>query len=250
MKRTITNFRNKLRMMTFASIMLLGTISAMGTNLINPSWSASTLAAGAAATYTFTYTITTPSPDIILYALNTNANFQLKGIATTTVTINGVPAAINNNDSFINAGYFWLIVRLVDPTLAVAGAKVVVTTEAINPTTGTYSWTWIQTANGGGQTIDGYDTPPAVTIGGPATALEDITNTAINIGPNPSKGIFTLKGDHIYSAKAINSAGVTVSEVTGNHGETVIDLTSQPNGIYLIQVSTAAGKEIKKVIKE
>lgn len=75
MKRTITNFRNKLRMMTFASIMLLGTISAMGTNLINPSWSASTLAAGAAATYTFTYTITTPSPDIILYALNTNANF-------------------------------------------------------------------------------------------------------------------------------------------------------------------------------
>jgi len=132
MKRAIPNFRNKLRVMAFASIMMLGTVSVMGTNLINPSWSASTLAAGVAATYTFTYTITTPSPNMILYAINLNANFQLKCIKTTTVTINGVPAAINTSTSGINSGpYFWLIVRLVDPTLAVAGATVVVTTQAI-----------------------------------------------------------------------------------------------------------------------
>jgi len=80
--------------------------------------------------------------------------------------------------------------------------------------------------------------------------LENQTNTAISIGPNPSKGVFTLKGDHIYNAKVINCAGVTVSEVTGNNGEAVIDITSKPNGVYLIQISTADGIEIKKVIKE
>ena len=55
-----------------------------------------------------------------------------------------------------------LYIRLLNPTLAKAGARIKVELKGVNNRNaiGSYTWQWIRTANGAGWEIDGVSNPP------------------------------------------------------------------------------------------
>ena len=131
------------------------------------SLSLSSIAAGATdVTYTFEYTIVTASPNIVFYALahsnaiDTSAIGNPIDLNKVRVEINGVPAAIRGQNSY-NYGN-GLYIRLLNPTLAKAGARIKVELKGVNNRNriGSYTWQWIRTANGAGWEIDGVSNPP------------------------------------------------------------------------------------------
>ena len=68
--------------------------------------------------------------------------------------------------------------------------------------------------------------------------------------PNPSNGVFNLKTDKAENAqiKIYNMYGEYIYEQNFKSSNQQIDLSSQPNGVYFLQLKTAAGNSIKKVI--
>ncbi len=84
--------------------------------------------------------------------------------------------------------------------------------------------------------------------------IVEVQNTLLLV-PNPNHGIFTLE---ISSESGQLPAGeieiynlmgekIWTGEITGR--ATVIDITTQPAGIYFASVSLAGGKKVVKVIK-
>ncbi len=159
MKKEITFLR-----ITFIMCMLFFQFSVAGAaNLINFSWSSGSAVPEATTTYTFSYQIVTASPNMIIYAYANSDALTWNGIETATCTINGVSATINTETSWAEDQSF--AIRLEDASLATSGANIVITCEAINGSNaGTYPWTFIRTANGGGNEIDGAVDPEPVVL--------------------------------------------------------------------------------------
>lgn len=81
-----------------------------------------------------------------------------------------------------------------------------------------------------------------------ATALDpDVSesNTFV-VYPNPSKGKFTVLGEGITELEVKDLSGKTV--FTGS--KPVVDLSSQPKGVYLITIRTAQETVVEKIMKE
>ena len=81
-----------------------------------------------------------------------------------------------------------------------------------------------------------------------ATALDpDVTesNTFV-VYPNPGTGKFTILGEGITELEVKDLTGKTV--YTGS--TPLVDLSSQPNGVYLITIRTANETVVEKIMKE
>jgi Secretion system C-terminal sorting domain len=72
----------------------------------------------------------------------------------------------------------------------------------------------------------------------------------IKIYPNPTTGIFTISIKEDASVKMYDMFGKLIYTSKTNIGESKIDISNYPSGIYLLQVETENGSVTKKIIKE
>ena len=69
--------------------------------------------------------------------------------------------------------------------------------------------------------------------------------------PNPTNKTLTLYGENISRIEILNALGQKVSEIECCEDEITIDISSQPNGIYFLNITDKKGEKItKKVVKE
>lgn len=219
---------------------------------------ADTYAAGASATYTFTYTIATGSPNMIIYALFPTG-FSAAALGSpldtskVTVTVNGVQKSINASGSWGLTSSF--VVRLTTAADAGAGAVIVVTANGIvNPSTpGNYNgWTWIRTADSGGNEIDGWPGAlPTITItaAAPVAAVQRPapyvkTGTVVSSGESVKAGSTHLV---FWTARGWTVSKYRISlSVNGGKTYRKINEGSDPfGGYYAWKVPNIAARDAK-----
>ncbi len=67
----------------------------------------------------------------------------------------------------------------------------------------------------------------------------------ISVYPNPGSGIYTIDGENIEAFEIRNSAVQLVLKSSGN----TIDISDQPDGVYLLTVTTNSTKKTYRLIK-
>ena len=69
------------------------------------------------------------------------------------------------------------------------------------------------------------------------------------IFPNPSSGQFTIQSPSpILKIKVLDHTGKQVAEHAPDARHFILNLTSQPKGVFILQIETRAGSEIRKVV--
>ncbi len=88
---------------------------------------------------------------------------------------------------------------------------------------------------------------------GAANSVDERLLNTINIYPNPTNNIFTLDlGSNNENVKSIEVTDLTGREIisyTNASSKSIIDLTQEPSGIYLVKINSSLGNFTKKVIK-
>jgi hypothetical protein len=87
------------------------------------------------------------------------------------------------------------------------------------------------------------------------TGINEINlNGNFQISPNPGNGIFTLLLQHVSNLNSeieiYNSLGELIKSMVVNNKKTIIDISEYSNGIYLVEMKTEKGIEVKKFVKE
>lgn len=78
------------------------------------------------------------------------------------------------------------------------------------------------------------------------TSIEDPARLSdIQIYPNPSHGIFTVRGDGVSWIEVLNSDGTLV--YFGKNA--TVDLSARPDGVYYARIHTGGGIVLKKILK-
>jgi len=81
---------------------------------------------------------------------------------------------------------------------------------------------------------------------------ENDFNETISIYPNPTSGMFNIKLNSLYqnysTISIINAVGQKIISIPNADSLTIIDLSTQPNGIYLIQINSNTEAFNKKII--
>ncbi len=70
----------------------------------------------------------------------------------------------------------------------------------------------------------------------------------ISVHPNPGKGEFHLTATDVSRFQVLDALGRTVLQST-DADQRVIDLTTHPSGIYLLQLQTVDGLSVLKLVK-
>ncbi|MBI9054740.1 MAG: endonuclease [Bacteroidales bacterium] len=82
--------------------------------------------------------------------------------------------------------------------------------------------------------------------------LEDLSEDAISIYPNPTKGQVNLKfdkKDEINTIKIYNLLGERIIQINMlNKNNYTIDLSKYPKGIYIVQISNEESNRVRKII--
>ena len=74
---------------------------------------------------------------------------------------------------------------------------------------------------------------------------------AINVFPTiSSSGYFTIVGNGKANATVYTLLGEKIYSSQINSAESEIDLSKQPNGVYFLQLKTAEGAAVKKIVKQ
>ena len=80
---------------------------------------------------------------------------------------------------------------------------------------------------------------------------ENITSAFAAIRPNPTNSEITITGKDLKSATVYNALGQRVAVAETNGDRLLVDLSSQPTGIYFVNVTDQNGKRcVKKVVKQ
>lgn len=66
-----------------------------------------------------------------------------------------------------------------------------------------------------------------------------------NIQPNPTTGMFAISGENVREVQVMNLSGVLVC----HSNSTLVDISLQPDGIYLVKIMTDKGTITRKVFK-
>ena len=69
--------------------------------------------------------------------------------------------------------------------------------------------------------------------------------------PNPNNGVFTVVGENLRQIEVLDVIGQRITTLQAAGDRTTIDLSSQPAGVYLINVTDKEGKSYSdKVVKQ
>ncbi|MFT4525233.1 MAG: hypothetical protein ACI85F_001386 [Bacteroidia bacterium] len=107
-------------------------------------------------------------------------------------------------------------------------------------------------ANGYGQVVvtlsDGVcPISDTLVVGHPPVSIFDLLSEETNISPNPSSGIYQVQGTGTLSVHNALGDLILRKNISGN---STIDLSTQANGIYTLQLQTEKGTLTRKLIKE
>lgn len=93
---------------------------------------------------------------------------------------------------------------------------------------------------------------PVVLCSGPTSSEMLLTANEISIYPNPANDfcIVEMKSTENYSLRIFNSTGELIREEQMLNGKTEISLNAFPQGIYLVEIETEAGRSLCKLVKE
>jgi len=82
--------------------------------------------------------------------------------------------------------------------------------------------------------------------------VEEVENQSdFTVSPNPSEGVFTVRGVGLASVEVYNTLGQHVLTMQANGSAATIDLANQPAGLYFINVTDDEGKRcVKKVVRQ
>ena len=79
---------------------------------------------------------------------------------------------------------------------------------------------------------------------------ESSLNSSIDIYPNPTKGMITIKGRDIQNVEIRGITGQLIMKITSKRKQFDIDLSNQAKGVYLINVITSKGVLVRKIVVE
>lgn len=83
----------------------------------------------------------------------------------------------------------------------------------------------------------------------PSTGIEEHSNSAIRIYPNPATDVLNISSDNeILNAEILNIDGQLVKTISGNYRN--VGISELSNGLYFVNVYTANGKVTHKFIKK
>lgn len=77
----------------------------------------------------------------------------------------------------------------------------------------------------------------------------EIETLGYAIYPNPTTGIFTVKGNNIISVEIINFNGQVIKQITMNSSQLILNLGEQGKGIYIVKIITEKETIFNKIIK-
>jgi hypothetical protein len=77
--------------------------------------------------------------------------------------------------------------------------------------------------------------------------MDDVSNTVFDIYPNPSTGMFNVVTNGKITVQVINVQGQTVNTLQ-IEGNSTLDLSAQPKGIYFIRVEIDNSTFFKKLV--
>ena len=84
------------------------------------------------------------------------------------------------------------------------------------------------------------------------TSIKDIVppnNTNFTVYPNPSNGIFTIDGNvNNYNLVVMNMLGQVIYSQKIHNEKAIIDISTQPNGMYFVQEQYQNGRATQKII--
>lgn len=103
-------------------------------------------------------------------------------------------------------------------------------------------------------TVLNYDPKSQTSPEGTITSIKDIINLndQIVIAPNPSNGLFTinLPSDEKTKIEVYDMKGVNVISTESTSDKYQINLSEQPKGIYIVNITTPSNRYSKKIIVE
>lgn len=79
--------------------------------------------------------------------------------------------------------------------------------------------------------------------------VDETADEALLISPNPSSGIFNLDLQQQFNYRVFDLLGKLVDK-GGGSGQSAIELSSKPNGIYLLRVDSEKGSFAQKLVKQ
>ena len=81
------------------------------------------------------------------------------------------------------------------------------------------------------------------------TGINTLKKTEVSITPNPNNGVFSISStEKIDLVKVFNSSGQLISNIMIEFYDKQIDLSSEPLGIYYLQIQLSSGELIEKKI--
>ena len=99
---------------------------------------------------------------------------------------------------------------------------------------------------------DGRETDLSNTVYlGPSVGVTENTDDvpAFTLYPNPVKGIMTLQGEAMRHVSVYSVLGVRLYDCDIHGSQAEVDMTSYPEGLYLVNILTAEGQQTLKVMK-
>lgn len=144
---------------------------------------------------------------------------------------------INLTSSPLESSYVvTLSIRKAANSPLVAGSY---TAKAVYSTDGT-TWTPIEYG------YDGCPTEVPFTItGGNTNSINDVSESAVRLYPNPTDGILNVEVDGLQKVEVIDAIGrIVLSENDGN-----VDMSKLNNGVYSVRITADGKTAIKKVVK-
>ncbi|MBO4752130.1 MAG: thiol protease/hemagglutinin PrtT [Bacteroidales bacterium] len=141
------------------------------------------------------------------------------------------------SDPFESGYVITLSIRKVANSPLVAGSY---TAKAVYSTDGT-NWTPIEF----GYQDCPTEVPFTITGGGNTNGINDVTESAVKLYPNPTDGILNVEVDGLQKVEVIDAVGrIVLSENDGN-----VDMSRLNNGVYSIRITADGKTAIKKVVK-
>lgn len=184
--------------------------------------------------------------------MNLTSSGNCDSIVTLNLTITNISSGVTVSNGTITANYQggtyqWLKCEGANKT-PIPGA----TNISYSPSeTGMYAVEI--THNGCSKTSLCFSVTANPNGGGNNTSLEVIDENIFSIYPNPTTGLISISSTlstNEYSISILNSVGQKVMVPVQNNGASYqVDLGSFAAGIYFVEVKTANGKSLKKIVK-